>query len=164
MTISYAGPGNARGHYGPRETTNHEVAKNVTYGAVHELVVDLTFDKLPGLGNAGADAIPVRIPANALVLACYGEITTNFNSTSGTTTIDVGTYDADGNAIDADGFIADWGGAADGSNVGWSIGAGADIGTITSATLDTFVTVTPSVDDLTAGAGTLVIRYIPSEA
>lgn len=136
---------------------NVEPAHVVHAGVKKQLVIPFVYNGLPG-GYVGDHSL--SIPAKALVTAAYCRIITDFNSTSGTTTIDVGLVDNTNTEIDLDGLLVDVGGAADGSNAGFYVGAGADIGTVPSATLAGYVKVSPSVSDLTAGKAVIVIEYI----
>jgi hypothetical protein len=159
MAIEY--PNQSRQEYGPVDSVTGIMGSVRVAGVKKQLVVPIVFNNLPDpAAEVDGDAVYQSIPANSLITACYGVITTNFNSTSGTTVIDVGTELADGTDVDLDGLINDWGGAADGSNTGWTVGAGALVGAVSHATLATYLKVTPSVDDLTAGAGKLIIEYI----
>lgn len=137
-------------------TDNVEASKVIHAGVKRELVCRFPYDNLP----AGyVDDHSLGVPAGALVTACYVRYTVDFDSTSGTSVLDIGLYDNTGTAIDADGLM-DSGAAADGTNVGWYVGAGADIGTVPSATLAGYLFATPSVDDLIAGEAIVVVEYI----
>lgn len=162
MAAEYTGVGGVRRDYaGSTETGVPGVESRI--GVVEELTVSFTYDTLPGLGNAGADPVVSYIPANALIVASYFEVTTDFDSTSGTTTIDLGTAEADGTEIDLDGIDVDVV-TADGSNAGWTVNDGVDIGTAASATADAYLQVTPSTEDLEAGAATWTVQFIRTAA
>lgn len=161
MAIEY--PNQARQNYGPVDVDTGVSSTVRTAGVKKQLVVPFKYNTLPTpTDDVDGDAVYQSIPANSLIVAAYGYIDTDFNSASATTVIDVGLQEADGTEIDNDGLINDMGGSADGSNSGWSVGAGALVGASVGAT-DAFVAVTPSVDDLTAGDGILIIEYIEPE-
>ncbi len=136
---------------------NVEPAQLVHAGVKKQLILPFVYNGLPG--TPVGDHV-LGIPAKALILACYVRIITDFASTSGTTTLDVGTIVLAGTDVDADGLAVDVGGAADGSNAGTFIGAGAQIGTVASSTVKTYIKVTPSVADLTAGKAVIVVEYL----
>jgi len=145
----------ARRVYGPRFT--EKVASGVvsTYGLVREQRVRL--DALEGLpGSVDNDEVHEVIPAGSLILSARVYFSESPNSTSGTTTVDIGVTEPDGTAVDADGLVVDV--AADGSVFGWVVGDGALVGT--SVAVDAQITAVASTDDLTAGKGVLVVEYV----
>lgn len=159
MSVEYTGAGGVRQHYGPRDSgVDADVGSHSTYGEVQELVVNFTYDDLPSVQNAGNDASNSYVPANSYLLDAYVYVSTDFNSTSGTTTVDIGLEKADGTDINADAIGSDFV-TADGSNAGWVTGAGDGIGAGIGAD-DGYIVVAPSTADLTAGEAKLVVRYI----
>lgn len=162
MSIEQTSTG-VRKNYGPRTDEDKAPAKHNSAGAVKELVVDFNYDDLPG--NDQNDNLILDIPADSLVVDAYGYVTEAFNSTSGTTTVDVGLVDFDGGANDPDGLIATFV-TADGSSEPagtWVVGAGALVGASVTEE-DQQVVVTPSVADLTAGSARVIVRYIDPKA
>lgn len=150
-----------RTSFGVVTTEKKTPAEVVTSGIRRELKVTFDYANLPGpTAGAAYDAVQSYIPAGAIVTAAYMRILTSFSSTSGTTVIDVGTKTAAGAAIQLAGLINDVGGAADGSNVGHYVGAGVSIGVMVDPANDAYITVTPSVADLTAGKAVLVVEYV----
>lgn len=165
MGTEYTSAGGARHTYGPiadpSTAPDPSGSKESTYGNIHEIEWNFTHDNLPGVGNVGKDAVVKRIPAGSLVVAAYILVSEDFDSTSGTTTVDIGTQDSAAAAIDADGIATDVV-TADGSNVGVFVGDGALIGAVSHATKDSFLSVTPSASDLTAGQAKVIVQFIPS--
>ena len=147
-------------HYGVRDTENSLGGELSTKGANKELVLTFDFDDLPSGSNAGLAA---QLPANCSILSARLEVLTGFTSTSTTTDLLIGVTDADGgsNITDADGLIA----AAEATQTAIATagnivtGAGAMVGTTIGAEAGV-VTVAPSVDDLTAGKGRVVVEYV----
>jgi len=141
--------------YGPRDTEQVAPSKTNKGGKTQELVVPVTYNNLPT--TDATDAVIQAIPAGALIKSATLIVDEAFDSTSGTTTINIGLSELDGTVVDADGIDA---------AVAWDAAAGtvvlcngADIGTIPSLTDPLQVTIVPSVADLVAGAGRLVIEY-----
>lgn len=105
MTISYAGPGGARNNYGPREVAKKEGGL-LADGLARTLVVPFSWDNLPSAANAGADAVAQSIPAGCPILRTVLKITTAFTGGTGTGLL-IGTEQADGTDIDANGLFLD---------------------------------------------------------
>lgn len=146
----------ARQSYGPSDVETRNPATYSTFGVREQIVVPLNYDDLPAATTQ--DETVVVIPANALITGSYLYVSEDFDSTSGTTTVDVGLQEADGTEIDNDGIDVDVI-TADGSNAGWTVNDGALVGATIGDT-DGYVVLTPSTADLTAGKGILVIEYI----
>lgn len=167
MSTEYTGAGGVRKTYGPllSPATNPEpvVSKEVMTGNVVQIELNYVFNNLPTASNPpAADALRHVIPAGALILNARRYVSTDFNSTSGTTVVDVGLYKvADGTALDADGLI-DSSVAADGSNVGWEVGTVASPLNTTGVSEAAYIVVTPSVADLLAGKARVIVEYIPA--
>lgn len=115
-----------------------------TKGMDKELRLDLDHSNLPVIGTA-VQGSNMGIPAGAVILSAELECTEVFSGA-----ITVGTMDAAGADIDADGLITT-GTPAAGS---FTVGSGALVGTVT--TEDNYVSVAGAV---TTGAGTLVVKY-----
>lgn len=145
-----------RVHYGPRTVEKKAPSLSTREGETVELVAEFDYLNLPAADDNG-DAVVLQIPANSLIKSADLYISTDFDSTSGTTTISTGLQQTDGTEIDNDGLVAAI--TADGSNAGWTVGAGALVGASTGADAGQLV-VTASAADLTAGAAKLVVHYI----
>lgn len=145
-------------HFGPRDpsaTTKPSTPR--TAGHVKELKIPVRFNALPT--TSATDNAYLAIPAGSILKAARLVTTTNFASTSGTTTINIGLSTLAGVVVDADGIDAAL--AVDNLDVGEVVLAdGALIGQ-TVGTSAVQVTVVPSVADLTAGVGILYVEYIP---
>ena len=147
-------------HYGVRETTGKYGGEYTTKTSVKTVEYEFSYDDLPGEGTTHLE---YSIPANARILSAKFIVDAAWTSTSGTTDLTVGLNDKDGNAIDADGLLtavnlAD-GGIEDAADVGSVIdGTGALVGASIGATAGELV-VAPNVDDLTAGAGRVIVEY-----
>jgi len=138
------------GKFGSQQSTKNGVIKSAIW--------DFVFNDLP---SAGTSAIHAVIPAGATIISTRLLVDVAFASTSGTTTLTVGLQQANGTEIDNDGLIQ----AAQATDtaietVGNVItGAGALIGKTIGANNGELV-VTPSVADLTAGKGRIVVEYV----
>jgi hypothetical protein len=137
-------------------------------GAGGQLVVDFTFDNLPGFDeDAGGGSTPdsfsglqARIPGGSYIESAYLLITEEWDSAGNNSTLTIGTYEQDGTVIDADGIDAAIAEAAidavgdvvvcNGDQVGGVVGIGADDAYIRATTANT----------PTSGAARLVINYI----
>jgi hypothetical protein len=74
--------------YGPRNTTEGSVGNFKTTGAVEELVLEITGEQFTGTDNTYVSG---TIPAGALPLKAYIEVTEAFTITGTAPTIDIGT-------------------------------------------------------------------------
>jgi hypothetical protein len=137
-------------------------------GAGGQLVIDFTFDNLPGFDeDAGGGSTPdsfsglqARIPGGSYIESAYLLITEEWDSAGNNSTLTIGTYEQDGTVIDADGIDAAIAEAAidavgdvvvcNGDQVGGVVGIGADDAYIRAVTANT----------PTSGAARLVINYI----
>lgn len=129
-------------------TVNH-------FGARHQLVLDIDFD---ANGMPSASDLTIRsakIPAGAAIVGA--DLVVLKAATDATVTVDVGTVELDGTAIDADGLVA-----AQALSAGVHTGAGALIGTV-AGTEDGYVKVTPSstaAADLKGLKALLIVDYV----
>jgi hypothetical protein len=146
-------------HYGVR-TTNGKFGgqQSTKNGIVKSAVWDFDYNDLP---NYGSNGLQFSLPANATIVSAKLYVDVAFTSTSTTTDLDVGLYQAGGTVIDADGLItvAEATQTAIGTAGNVITGAGALIGKTIGANAGELV-VTPSVADLTAGAGRIVVEYV----
>lgn len=153
MTVEYHN--GARQHYGPYEVEDKYGAVTRVAGVVKQIVQPISYGDLPAATED--DAIAPVIPANSFIVSARVYEETAFNSTSGTTTVDVGLQETDGTEIDNDGLVV--GITADGSGADWTVGAGALVGATIGANPGQVV-VTPSVSDLIAGKAYAIVEYI----
>lgn len=130
--------------FGTSDGIQSEGASIHTKGMVKELRLDLDHSNLPTSGTA-IQGGNIGLPTGASILSAKLACSETFSGA-----ITVGTVDASGNIVDADGLIAT--GTPSANTV--SVGAGAQINTTTTEEL--YVIVAGSV---TAGAGTLVVEY-----
>jgi len=145
-------------HYGVRKTDYRYGGQENSSGVVKSAIWDFTYNTLPA---AGANNLQFVIPANATIVSAKLVVDTPFTSTSTTTDLTVGLATSAGVAIDADGLITAANAtqttiAVDGGIVN---GTGDLVGTSIGATAGELV-VAPSVDDLTAGAGRVIVEFI----
>ena len=149
--------------FGQRDVSENSGKKIVTEGAVEQIILDI--NDATGLAASvvtSDDAVVegAHIPANSLILSAKLIVKSGGAFTSGgAPTLDVGTYDLDGAAVDEDGLIAAEVLAnldADGDVVD---GAGAQVGTV--VTQDVRVAARANVATYTAGAAQVVVEYIP---
>jgi|SRR5690606_29331702 len=141
-----------------RRTSEYGTAAKVSKGGEYEELV------LEFLGTELADAAApanfkqgAMLPAGTYIVSALLLVDTSFASDGGTATLDIGTFDVDGAAIDIDGLVA---AAAEATLV-----AGADIagaGDQVGATLteDAYLAATYGTEAFTAGKARLIVRYI----
>ena len=146
-------------HYGVRTTSGKFGAQQSTKeGIVKSAVWDFDYNDLPNYGSGG---LHFQIPANATIVSALLYVDVAFTSTSTTTDLDIGLYTAAGAAIDADGLIT--AANATQTTIGTAgnviTGSGALVGKTIGATAGELV-VTPTVADLTAGAGRIVVEFV----
>lgn len=146
-------------HYGPRDTNGKFGGQQSTCnGIVKSAIWDFDYNDLPNYGSNGLQFV---IPANATIVSAKLYVDVAFTSTSTTTDLDVGLYTSAGSAIDADGLItaSEATQTAIGTAGNVVTGAGALVGKSIGASAGELV-VTPSVADLTAGKGRIVVEYV----
>jgi hypothetical protein len=146
-------------HYGVRTTNGKFGAQESTKnGLVKSAVWDFVYNDLP---SAGTNALQFVIPAGASIVSAKLYVDVAFTSTSATTDLDIGLFTSGGVAIDADGLIT--AANATQTTIGTAgnviTGTGALVGASIGATAGELV-VTPTVNDLTAGKGRIVVEYI----
>jgi len=137
------------------------------YGAVGQVVVDFTYDNLPGFDeDAGGGSTPdsfsglqAYIPAGSYITSAVLVVTTAFDSAGDNATLTIGLYEQDGTEIDADGIdatiaeadlVANKAVACNGALVGGTATVGAEDAYIVASTANT----------PTAGAARLVVTYV----
>ncbi len=159
--------------FGTERSKQPRAGEVVTAGAVKTLTMDVGFadvlNNVPGAGfdvdsDAGGNfdsfsGFQAFIPASSLVIRATFFALTDWADSAGTMDIDVGVYQKDGTAIDADGLIV---AMLEGDlDVGELVeGAGAIVGT-TVGLLDAYIAITETGSaTLSAGTGRLVVEYI----
>jgi hypothetical protein len=136
----------------------NQTSSLLTYGAVSQLIVPLKVvsGTLCPADNAasgtGFGRGAAKIPAGAVIKACYLVIRTAGAASS---TVDVGTYKANGTAIDADGLLD---GAATSATGLVSTVAGALIGTKVAE--DSYIKVTGTASSFTDADIDIVVEFI----
>lgn len=145
-------------HYGPREVEQKRGGVFTSKGVIKEAAWVFDYDDLP---SGEVNNLGLSIPAYAKILSARLEILVGFTSTSGLTDLTVGLEQADGTAIDADGFVtavnATEAVIAARGNLATGTGAlvGADIGSAAGE-----LVVAPTVADLTAGRARVIVEYV----
>jgi hypothetical protein len=144
-------------HYGVRTTDGSKGAE-----AADDLykwaVWDFDYNNLPTYGSNNLQHV---IPANATIVSAELLIDTAFASTSTTTDLDIGLYTSAGVEIDANGLVT----ATEATQTAIAVensrivGAGALVNKGIGAAAGE-LKVTPTVNDLTAGAGRVVVKYV----
>ena len=148
--FNYYGVRTTNGKFGGQQSTKNGIIKSAVW--------DFDYNDLPSQGSTG---LQLSIPANATIVSAKLYVDVAFTSTSTTTDLDVGLYQAGGTVIDADGLItvSEATQTAIGTAGNVVTGAGALVGKTIGAAAGE-LKVTPSVDDLTAGAGRIVVEYV----
>lgn len=150
-----------RASYNERPTDIKTGASPKTSGSTRELVVEFSYDDLPGTSATGG--MEITIPANSIITDAYFDTLTAF---AGGTSYDIGLNETDGStAIDADGLwdllpLAEINAANERSVSKTHAGtnSGALLDTTLSAEAQVVVAATGT---FTAGKGRIVIEYIP---
>jgi hypothetical protein len=148
--------------YGVR-TTDMKYGARIDDDLIKTAVWEFDYNDLPTYGTTNLEHV---IPAGSSIIDCRFRIITAFASTSTTTDIDIGLYTSAGVAIDADGLVT----VAEATQATIAVagavitGAGALIGKLTHASSDGELVVTPNVNDLTAGRGQVILRYVTAVA
>lgn len=147
---NYYGVRTTNGKFGGQQSTKNGVVKSAVW--------DFDYNDLP---NYGSNGLQFSLPANATIVSAKLYVDVAFTSTSTTTDLDVGLYQAGGTVIDADGLItvAEATQTAIGTAGNVITGAGALIGKTIGAAAGELV-VTPSTADLLTGAGRIVVEYV----
>ena len=138
------------GKFGGQQSTKNGVKKSAVW--------DFKYSDLPSYGSNG---LQFSLPANTTIVSAVLYVDVAFTSTSTTTDLDVGLYTAGGTEIDANGLItaSEATQTAIGTAGNVVTGAGALIGKTIGASAGELV-VTPTVADLTAGQGRIVVEYV----
>lgn len=157
MTFEIDAKRGVANHYGVR-TTNGKFGAETCDDLVKWAVWDFKYNDLPA---AGTNNLQFSIPANATIISAELIVDTAFTSTSTTTDLTIGLATSAGVEIDLDGFIT----AANATQTTIAVansvitGSGALVGKGIGSAAGELV-VTPTVDDLTAGAGRVVVKYV----
>lgn len=143
--------------FGPHDGDNHNMAAQAsTMSPTQEVVLNIVATSLSDTAVPTNLNQAARIPANSLILSADLIVDAAF-TTSASGTLDIGTYDSAGAAVDDDGIdaaIADSSLTAD-TRIACD---GAQIGTVVTA--DRWVAATYDTGAFTAGTAKLVVRYI----
>jgi hypothetical protein len=157
MTFEIDAKRGVANHYGVR-TTNGKFGAETCDDLVKWAVWDFKYDDLPA---AGTNNLQFSIPANATIISAELIVDTAFTSTSTTTDLTIGLATSAGVEIDLDGLIT----AANATQTTIAVansvitGSGALVGKGIGSAAGELV-VTPTVADLTAGAGRVVVKYV----
>lgn len=157
MTFEIDAKRGVANHYGVR-TTNGKFGAETCDDLVKWAVWDFKYNDLPA---AGTNNLQFSIPANATIISAELIVDTAFTSTSTTTDLTIGLATSAGVEIDLDGLIT----AANATQTTIAVansvitGSGALVGKGIGAAAGELV-VTPTVADLTAGAGRVVVKYV----
>ena len=147
--------------------TRNRTKVTASSDSVTFMEVPFTFNNMPGwdadANNDGTldsfDRNNAYIPKGSIIQEAKIHVITPF-TTSNSGALQIGTYQADGTVIDADGIdvaIAVTALDAVGETVNCD---GAQINAVMSATMDGYVRVYPSTGSFTAGAATLFIKFV----
>jgi hypothetical protein len=145
-------------HYGPRDVDTKYPGAVTNRAGVSTLTLTFDYNDLP---SASFPDIQAQIPKGATIVAARFDVLTAFTSTSTTTDLQVGIADADGGStltdVDAIFTAANLTQTVIGA-AGITSGSGASVGGTAMAEA-VCITVTPNVDDLTAGRGRIEVDY-----
>lgn len=133
--------------FGTSDGIQAEGASIHTKGVRKELKLAIDYSNLPATGSA-VEGDNIGIPSGAAIISSIYTPTTTFSHA-----VEIGTMGADGVVEDKDGLHTTSTLATGTTNVG----AGAQIGDVTSEVL--YITVEPTTTTPTAGAGELVVTY-----
>ncbi len=148
--------------FGTRDVAENEGQKIATSGVEETVVFDLNDAVALDLTtlDVSSDAIVhgASIPAGSYIVSAKLVVKTAFAS-GGAPTLDIGTYDLDGAAVDANGLFAAVALGSLGANAD-ADGAGAQIDSV--VTQEVKIGANRNVTTYTAGAAQVVVKYIPS--
>ncbi|RTL05360.1 hypothetical protein EKK58_08140 [Candidatus Dependentiae bacterium] len=131
-----------------------------TSGMKQVIVVDITFTALgTTFGASNIDLNNPFIPAKSLITRA-DLVMTSAATSGGTPTLDIGTYNAAGSAIDADGIDAAIALTAIDANGETVRCDGAHLTTAGLITADAYIGITRSAPTYTGGVGKLYVEYI----
>ncbi len=145
--------------FGRRDVADNIPGTTASAGAVRELVIDIVGANLTDAAEPTDFITGAYIPADSVILAAYLTVTTAFVGVNAV--LDIGTYDAAGDAIDDDGIdsaiatatlIDNYYVACDGGKIG------------TQVTVNNYIAATYDTAAFTDGRAKLVIEYIPNAA
>lgn len=148
-------------YYGPRTDNDGEANVIMQDGPYEVIELDLEYDDvnsgLPAI-NANTDASVPLIPAGSQIVEATFQVGTAWTS-GGSATLELGTQETDGSDIDANGIDSLAVAALTAGSV--HVCDGALIGAVSSATLDSQVSVDDATAAFTAGTGKLTVKYLP---
>lgn len=129
----------------------------ITLGAIHQISVDIDFDKLGVPSVSDLTIRSAKIPAGSAVLSAY--LVVAKAAATAATTVDIGTVELDGTAIDEDGLLD-----------GAALSAGVKVGGDASEALidkivakDSYIKIAPSATTAAALGGLkakLIVEYV----
>lgn len=143
--------------FGQRDVADNIPAAVNAGGAKRQLVMEIVGANLADTAEPTDFITGAFIPADSTIVAAYLTVTTAFAGTNAV--LDIGTYDAAGDAIDDDGIDAaiamatlsdNYYVACDGGKIG------------TQVTVNNYIAATYDTAAFTAGRAKLVIEYIPN--
>jgi hypothetical protein len=150
---------------GLRVITNDDQGIAKTQGTASKamrqvLVADVTFTGIKStFGAVDIDLLNPVIPANSMIIAATLVMTTAAAS-GGAATLDIGTYNAAGTAINATGLVAA-SALATVNTAGATVrAAGAQVTTASLVTADAYIGLKFNAAAYTAGVGKLYVEYI----
>lgn len=140
--------------FGARDTFNSEGATIRTKGRQKQIELRFNATDYADVATGVLHGKEAVIPAGSTIHSCTMKTLTQFTATTAIN-LSVGLKDnVDGSTVDADGLIVATAFPADDVV---TVGAGADVGTITAS--DVVVSVDPNVADLTAGEAVVFVIY-----
>ena len=143
--------------FGPRSTDNTQAGPYKTEGLFKQIEKRIYGVDVPATDTVAAQGDEIPIPANAVGLRAYIQVTETFDSAGDAATLSVGVKQKAGTTIDADGI--------DAAVAEASLAAGAVIicdGDLIDDTVganDAYITFTYGTEAFTAGEAVLVVEY-----
>ena len=143
--------------YGRDEAKDLNGLVDVThFGAVHQITAEIDFDALGVPSATGLTIRSSKIPEGSAILDC--KLVVLSAAATATTTVDVGTVELDGAAIDEDGLLD---GVALSAGVKTPVASEALIGTVVAK--DSYIKIAPSATTAAALGGlkaVLIVDYV----
>ena len=143
--------------YGRDEAKDLNGLVDVThFGAVHQITAKIDFDELGVPSASGLTIRSSKIPEGSAILDC--KLVVLEAAATAATTVDVGTVELDGDAIDTDGLLD---GVALSAGVKTPVASEALIGTVVAK--DSYIKVSPSASTAAALGGlkaVLIVDYV----
>lgn len=143
--------------FGPRHTDNTQAGPYKTEGLFKQIEKRIYGVDVPATDTTAVQGDEVPIPADAVGLRAYVQVTDAFASAGGDATLSIGVKQKDGTTIDVDGIDAAI--AEADLSAGAVITADGDLINASVGDDDAYITFTYGTEAFTAGEAVLIVEY-----